>query len=57
MARSFNNMLKSCLVPDFSGKDFSFFLLSTIFTESVLYMALNVFRNGPSIQFGESFLL
>jgi len=64
VARTFNNILKSCgknghlcLVPNFSGKDFSFSPLSTIFAEGVLYMTLNVFRNVPSIQLGESFIL
>ena len=64
MAGTFNNMLKicgdighPCLVPDFSGKDFNFSPLSTIFAEGVLYMTLNVFRNVPSIQLGESFIL
>ena len=56
LARSSNAMLKRsgesghpCLVPDLSGKAFSFCPLSMMLVVGVSYMAFIILRNDPSI--------
>ena len=56
VARTSNTMVnrsgesgQPCLVPDLSGKDFSFCPLSMMLAVGLSYMAYTMLRNGPSI--------
>ena len=56
VARTSNTMLKRsgksrhpCLVPDLSGKTFSFYPLSMMLAVGLSYMAFIMLRNAPSI--------
>ena len=62
VARTSDTVLKSsgesghpCLVPDFSGKAFSFSPLSILFAVGLSQMAFIMLRYVPSAHFGKSF--